>query len=117
MTPNDQVATIASGTVYEDALTGRTTVEPAVAARDLAQAHRYETLSVLGAGGMGTVDLCRDTWIGREVAIKPIHADYAFEKRHAREPLAGRSRAPTLRPRVDRAKIGQRRIGRVNRFP
>ncbi len=38
---------------------------------------RYEAIAVLGVGGMGQVDLCRDSLIGRDVAIKSIHADAA----------------------------------------
>lgn len=33
---------------------------------------RYERRATLGEGGMGTVDLCRDRTIGREVAVKRI---------------------------------------------
>ncbi len=33
---------------------------------------RYETRSVLGRGGMGEVRLCRDSRIGREVALKVV---------------------------------------------
>ncbi len=40
---------------------------------------RYEMLSVLGVGGMGKVDLFRDSWIGREVAIKSIRPDSAID--------------------------------------
>jgi tRNA A-37 threonylcarbamoyl transferase component Bud32 len=35
---------------------------------------RYAMRSVLGAGGMGEVRLCEDQLIGREVAVKVIHA-------------------------------------------
>jgi eukaryotic-like serine/threonine-protein kinase len=35
---------------------------------------RYDVKSVLGRGGMGEVRLCRDSRIGREVAIKIAHA-------------------------------------------
>ena len=36
-------------------------------------ADRYERIELLGAGGMGEVVLCRDRWIGREVAKKTMH--------------------------------------------
>src|SRR5918999_6554938 len=35
---------------------------------------RYKVLSTLGAGGMATVFLCRDERLGREVAVKRLHA-------------------------------------------
>ncbi len=34
---------------------------------------RYEARRLLGEGGMGEVRLCRDGWIGREVAMKVVH--------------------------------------------
>ncbi|HEV7149018.1 MAG TPA: serine/threonine-protein kinase [Pedococcus sp.] len=37
-------------------------------------AGRYEVLRAIGSGGMGTVWLCRDTVLGREVAIKRVGA-------------------------------------------
>ena len=33
---------------------------------------RYERLELLGAGGMGEVTLCKDRWIGRDVAKKTL---------------------------------------------
>jgi len=37
-------------------------------------AGRYEVIRPIGSGGMGTVWLCRDTVLGREVAVKQIGA-------------------------------------------
>jgi serine/threonine protein kinase len=37
----------------------------------------YEILSPLGAGGMGEVYRARDPRIGRDVAIKVLHAEVA----------------------------------------
>ena len=37
-------------------------------------AGRYEVIRAIGSGGMGTVWLCRDTVLGREVAIKRVGA-------------------------------------------
>ncbi|NUO50186.1 MAG: protein kinase [Polyangiaceae bacterium] len=37
--------------------------------------NRYDLGGVLGAGGMGEVRATRDKWIGREVAIKTLHAE------------------------------------------
>lgn len=38
---------------------------------------RYELVKLLGEGGMGTVNLCRDPIIGREVALKSIKPEAA----------------------------------------
>lgn len=40
-------------------------------------AERYELLTSLGEGGMGKISLCKDRAIGREVAMKTVHPDYA----------------------------------------
>jgi serine/threonine protein kinase len=37
-------------------------------------AGRYQVLRAIGRGGMGTVWLCRDEVLGREVAVKQIGA-------------------------------------------
>ena len=34
---------------------------------------RYRSLRLLGAGGMGEVNLCADAWVGRDVAMKMMH--------------------------------------------
>jgi serine/threonine protein kinase len=41
----------------------------------LSSAERYEPRGMLGAGGMGEVRLARDSWIGRDVAKKTLHAE------------------------------------------
>ncbi len=38
---------------------------------------RYRVGDVIGAGGMGEVRLFKDQWIGRDVAMKTLHADVA----------------------------------------
>lgn len=52
-------------------------------------ADRYERIELLGAGGMGEVVLCRDRWIGREVAKKTMRPGRApsaeARERFARE--------------------------------
>src|SRR5690348_1251712 len=35
---------------------------------------RYEVIRAIGSGGMGTVWLCRDAVLGREVAVKRVGA-------------------------------------------
>ncbi len=48
--------------------------------RNTAPMDRYETVGVLGAGGMGEVELWRDVWIGREVAAKSMHSSSAHDQ-------------------------------------
>jgi eukaryotic-like serine/threonine-protein kinase len=52
---------------------------------------RYETLQLLGEGGMGRVYLARQTDLGRQVVVKVMHdhvaADPAFRERFVRETL------------------------------
>jgi serine/threonine-protein kinase len=45
------------------------------APKDASFGDRYERRSLLGVGGMGEVHLCRDTIIGRDVAIKRLRTD------------------------------------------
>jgi eukaryotic-like serine/threonine-protein kinase len=52
---------------------------------------RYETIRLLGEGGMGRVYLCNQADLGREVVVKVMHdhiaADPKFRERFARETL------------------------------
>src|SRR3954454_1848338 len=52
---------------------------------------RYETIRVLGEGGMGRVYLARQTDLGRQVVVKVMHdhiaADATFRERFQRETL------------------------------
>ena len=54
----------------------------------------YQILSPLGAGGMREVYRARDTRLGRDVALKVIHAEVARDpdriKRFEQEALAAR---------------------------
>ena len=43
---------------------------------------RYEPISTLGVGGMGRVLLCRDHHIGRDMALKSLHAHLDDEPGH-----------------------------------
>ena len=53
--------------------------------------NRYETIRLLGEGGMGRVYLARQTDLGRQVVVKVMHdhiaADPAFRMRFQRETL------------------------------
>src|ERR1700722_3130242 len=52
---------------------------------------RYETIRLLGEGGMGRVYLARQTGLGRQVVVKVMHdhiaADATFRERFQRETL------------------------------
>jgi tetratricopeptide (TPR) repeat protein len=56
-------------------------------------AGRYRVAGRLGSGGMASVLLCRDERLGRDVAVKRLHADSPedMEKRFAREARLGAS--------------------------
>src|SRR3954451_19033161 len=56
-------------------------------------AGRYRTVSPLGSGGMAVVFLCEDERIGRQVAVKRLHAHSPEEgaRRFAREARFGAS--------------------------
>ena len=56
-------------------------------------AGRYRVAGHLGSGGMASVLLCRDERLGRDVAVKRLHADSPedMEKRFAREARLGAS--------------------------
>jgi serine/threonine-protein kinase len=69
-------------------------------------ADRYERVELLGAGGMGEVALCRDRWIGRDVAKKTMHASRApsaeARERFAREMrVQGQLEHPAIVPVYD----------------
>src|SRR6476646_629457 len=52
---------------------------------------RYETIRLIGEGGMGRVYLARQTDLGRQVVVKVMHehvaTDPTFRERFARETL------------------------------
>ena len=80
-------------------------VDPTAASLDGA-ADRYELHRELGRGSMGEVHLCRDAWIGREVAMKvllPAHRpDPQLRARFLREAcVQGQLEHPSIVPVYD----------------
>ena len=83
------------------------TVEPEVArAAGISFAARYEDKASLGQGGMGEVRLCRDVYIGRDVALKTLRRDgvrradpHGRFEREAR--LQGQLEHPSIVPLYD----------------
>ena len=43
---------------------------------------RYELEELVGRGGMSSVYRARDRILGREVAVKMLHEEYASDKEH-----------------------------------
>jgi predicted Ser/Thr protein kinase len=75
---------------------------------------RYELRTKLGEGGMGEVLLCKDTRIGREVALKVIRAEHGarpdLRKRFLREVrVQGQLEHPSIVPVYDLGKDPQRK--------
>jgi serine/threonine-protein kinase len=68
----EPVRTLASGEAATPPPAPASAVERIEAPVGVAPEDRYERLEVLGAGGMGEVVLCKDRWIGREVAMKTM---------------------------------------------
>ena len=68
-------------------------------------ARRYQRRALLGRGGMGLVELYEDTWIGREVALKTLHArdpSPALRRRFYQEMrVQGRLEHPSIVPVYD----------------
>ncbi len=68
-------------------------------------ARRYHRRSLLGRGGMGLVELYEDAWIGREVALKTLHArdpSPALRRRFYQEMrVQGRLEHPSIVPVYD----------------
>ncbi len=60
------------------------TISRPVPSRDKLVANRYEILQQVGTGGMGKIYKVRHTELGKEFALKIIHAELS-ENRHARE--------------------------------
>jgi serine/threonine-protein kinase len=85
-------------------------VDPARAAlADAAEAERYSPRRVLGRGGMGEVELCKDARIGREVARKRLLPKLAAEPesraRFLREArVQGQLEHPSIVPVYDLGK-------------
>ncbi len=67
---------------------------------------RYERLELLGAGGMGEVVLCKDLWIGRDVAkktLRPASLDPDLARRRFAREMAVQARLehPAIVPVYD----------------
>jgi predicted Ser/Thr protein kinase len=80
-----------------------------------AGASRYELLSILGRGGMGTVYLARDTALDREVALKVLdparEADPTIAARLAQEArIIGRLEHPGIVPVHDFGRLADGRL-------
>ncbi|MDI1479306.1 serine/threonine-protein kinase [Polyangium sp. y55x31] len=91
-------------------------VDPARAALEgAAEALRYAPRKLLGRGGMGEVRLCKDDWIGREVAMKTLLPTHGRGKdareRFLREArVQGQLEHPSIVPVYD---LGVREGGEV----
>ncbi|MDI1442636.1 serine/threonine-protein kinase [Polyangium sp. 6x1] len=89
-------------------------VDPARAALEgVAEEHRYAPRKLLGRGGMGEVRLCKDAWIGREVARKtllPGRGRDARERFLREARVQGQLEHPSIVPVYD---IGVREGGEV----
>src|SRR5213079_2832090 len=62
---------------------------------------RFETVRILGKGGMGTVYLARDRTLGRQVALKVLNTEeIASEERRSRFLREARAAAAIRHPNV-----------------
>jgi eukaryotic-like serine/threonine-protein kinase len=82
------------------------TVQPLGGPLDADGGDRYETLGILGEGGMGVVYLCRDARIGRHVALKVLQpgegSHSASRERFQREArVQGQLEHPSIVPVYD----------------
>ncbi|MCB9678144.1 MAG: protein kinase [Alphaproteobacteria bacterium] len=78
--------------------------EPLSGVQSVATAtHRYEPMSTLGSGGMGTIELAWDPVLEREVALKTARHDVpdAVERLEREARLAGSLRHPAIVPVLD----------------
>jgi eukaryotic-like serine/threonine-protein kinase len=86
-------------------------LDPGPSGNDFAAgfAKRYRMLDLLGAGGMGEVQLCRDGHVGRDVAMKRVRS--GGEARFLREArVQGQLEHPSIVPVYD---LGRDPSGRV----
>ena len=104
--PSGTAATEASRPSLDATLPDGPGRRPLSTARGTRALDRYQTVALLGEGGMGEVHLCADRTIGRRVAMKRIrremHASDSAHRRFVREALVqARLEHPAIVPVYD----------------
>src|SRR5690606_15824277 len=87
----------------DESITGTVIDEAALAAassEDIAIGERYVEEALLGRGGMGTVSLCHDRQIGRQIAVKTLRPDKHSNRSRERFLREARIQAQLEHPNV-----------------